>query len=107
MEILKDAGIRLGDPGMTSPLVQPLPPLEGAEAAAALVDIELSEDVGKQEEEQREEERADSASRSEGEAVLEASDGGDDGGGDGENEDVFYSVASDEQGPNSVETILS
>ena len=36
---------------------------------------------------------ADSASRSESEAALEARDGGD----DGENEDVFYSVASDEQ----------
>ena len=54
---------------MTSPRVQPLPPLEGAvAAAAALVDIDLSEDVGKEEREgeregEREQEQEDAESR--------------------------------------------
>ena len=65
---MKDVTIRLGDPGMTSPRVQPLLPLEGAVAAAALVDIDLSEDVGKEEgdgerEEEREQEQEDTKSR--------------------------------------------
>ena len=68
MQTLKDVTIRLGDPGMTSPRVQLQPPLEGAAAAALLVDIDLSEDVGKEEREgeregEREQEQEDAESR--------------------------------------------
>ena len=69
LQTLKDVTIRLGDPGMTSPRVQPLPPLEGAvAAAAALVDIDLSEDVGKEGREgeregERQQEQEDAESR--------------------------------------------
>ena len=51
LQTSKDVTIRLGDPGLTSPRVQPLPPPEGTVAGAALVDIDLSEDVGKEEKE--------------------------------------------------------
>ena len=65
---MKDVTIRLGDPGMTSPRVQPLPTLEGTVAAAALVDIDLCEDVGKEEGEgeregEREQKQEDTESR--------------------------------------------
>ena len=69
LQTLKDVTIRLGDPGMTTPRVQQQPPLEGAvAAAAALVDIDLSEDVGKEEREgeregEREQEQEDAESR--------------------------------------------